>query len=83
MKYLTNSLFFLGLFVVALVTVTVITGQEAQAKGERTNALYGLGYCSYKMPAHIGLCVDVFWRRLTDKDYERCMMETKAPDICL
>lgn len=83
MKYLMNSLLFLGLLVIGSTVAVVITGQEAQARGESVNPLYGLGYCTYKMQGHFDICFEVFWRRVTDKEYQQCMEDTPYPDACI
>lgn len=83
MKYLPASLPMFGFVLLLLILLAIITGLEAQASGQRVNPFYGFGYCTYKMPSHIGTCADVFWRRLTDPDYEQCMQDTEYPAACL
>jgi len=79
MKFLTDSLIIISLVIIGIA----IDGRINQVNKVRTNVPYGYGYCLYKTGGDISNCSATAWRRLTDKGYERCMTETKSPDICL
>lgn len=83
MKYIYSSIVIASLLIAVLTIGVVMTGQEAQARGEPVNPFYGLGYCAYKLPGHFDECWHIFWQRLTDEEYEKCMEDTDYPGACL